>query len=192
MMNDLFCGQLVRLTSEEPESRSKIQARWQRDSEYHRLTDSNPAEMFSDKKVKEWIEQATDGGFKPDRYFFSIRALEDDTLIGFLSLWFNAIHREVWVGIGIGEREYWGRGFGTDAMRLCLQYSFLELGAHRVSLGVLDYNPRARRSYEKAGFKLEGRTRMDVQREGRRFDSLWMGVLREEWLAARRAEEGTE
>jgi len=189
-MNDLFRGQLVRLTSEEPESRSKIQSRWQRDSEFHRLADSNPAEMFSDKKVKEWIEQAAEGGFKPERYFFSIRALEEDKLIGFLSLWFNAIQREVWVGIGIGEREYWGRGFGTDAMKLCLQYSFMELNAHRVSLGLLDYNSRARRAYEKAGFRHEGRTRLDVYREGKRYDSLWMGILRAEWLDNQRAEAG--
>jgi len=58
----------------------------------------------------------------------------------------------------------------------------MELGAQRVSLGVLEYNPRAMRAYEKAGFRLEGCTRKDVLREGKRCDSLWMGVLREEWL----------
>jgi RimJ/RimL family protein N-acetyltransferase len=47
---------------------------------------------------------------------------------------------------------------------------------------VLEYNPRALRSYEKCGFRLEGRTRKDVMREGRHTDTLWMGILREEWL----------
>ena len=117
-MNNLFRGQLVRLTSEEPESRSKVQANWQRDSEFHRLADAAPAEMYSANKVKQWIEKATENGFNPERYFFSIRALEDDKLIGFISLWLDLIHREVWVGIGIGEREYWGRGCGTGAMKL--------------------------------------------------------------------------
>lgn len=182
-MNNLFRGQLVRLTSEDPESRSKVQANWQRDSEFHRLADAAPAEMYSANKVKAWIEKATEDGFNPARYFFSIRALEDDKLIGFISLWFDLIHREVWVGIGIGEREYWGKGCGTDAMKLGVRYAFMELGAQRVSLGVHEYNPRAQRAYEKAGFHLEGRTRGDTLREGRRTDGLWMGILRDEWLA---------
>lgn len=181
-MKDLFRGEFVRLTAEEPEFRARQEARWARDTEFHRLVDADPAQLYSEKKVKEWIEKGVEEGFKPQRYFFSIRVLDDDKLIGFLGLWLNLIHSEVWVGVGIGEREYWSRGYGTDTMKLCLQYAFMELGAQRVSLGLLEYNPRALRTYEKAGFRLEGRTRQDVQREGRRYDSLWMGVLREEWM----------
>ena len=181
-MKDLFRGDLVRFTSEEPEFRAKHEARWNRDTEFHRLADGDPAELISEKKIKEWGEKSVEDGFKPERYSFSIRALSDDKLIGFLGLWLNLIHSEVWVGIGIGEREYWGKGYGTDAMKLAVQYSFLELGAQRVSLGLHAYNPRALKSYEKAGFRLEGRTRQDIQREGKRSDSLWMGILRDEWL----------
>ena len=68
-------------------------------------------------------------------------------------------------------------------MKLALQYAFMELGMQRVSLGLHAYNERALKSYEKAGFKLEGRTRQDMLREGKRTDSLWMGILREEWQA---------
>jgi RimJ/RimL family protein N-acetyltransferase len=92
------------------------------------------------------------------------------------------IHNEAWVGIGIGEREFWGKGYGTEMMKLCLQYAFTELNVHRVSLGLHEYNPRALRSYQKAGFRMEGRTRQDLMREGKRYDSLWMGILREEWM----------
>jgi len=181
-MKDLFRGELVRLTAEDPEFRAKQEARWERDTEFHRLADFRPARLYSEKKVKEWIEKDIEDGFKPERYFFSIRVLKDDTLIGFLSLWLNLIHSEVWVGIGIGEREYWGKGYGTDTMRLCVQYSFMELGAQRVSLGLHEYNPRALRAYEKAGFQLEGRTRKDILREGRYTDTIWMGILRDEWI----------
>jgi RimJ/RimL family protein N-acetyltransferase len=181
-MKDLFRGELVRLTSEEPELRAKHEARWERDTEFHRLADSDPARITSEKKIKEWIEKNIDGGFKPEHYPFMIRALDDDKLIGFMGLWLNLTHREVWVGIGIGERDYWGRGYGTDAMRLCLQFSFLELAAERVSLGLHEYNPRALKSYEKAGFRFEGRTRQDMLREGKRTDSFWMGILRDEWM----------
>jgi RimJ/RimL family protein N-acetyltransferase len=181
-MKDLFRGELVRLTSEEPEFRAKVEVNWQRDSEFHRLADGDPAELTSAKKIKEWIEKNVERDFNPSRYFFSIRALADDKLIGFLGLWLELIHSEVWVGIGIGERDYWGKGYGTDAMKLCLQYAFMELGAERVSLGLFEYNERALKSYEKAGFKLEGRMRQEILREGQRTDSLWMGVLRDEWL----------
>jgi len=66
-------------------------------------------------------------------------------------------------------------------MKLCQQYVFAELGLARLSLGLHEYNRRALRSYEKCGFRLEGRTRQDLVREGHRYDSLWMGILREEW-----------
>jgi RimJ/RimL family protein N-acetyltransferase len=188
-MKDLFCGELVRLTAEEPEFRAKQEARWARDTEFHRLADSDPAQLYSDKKIKEWLDKNVEDGFKPERYSFSIRALNDDKLIGFLGLWLNLIHSEVWVGIGIGEREYWGKGYGTDAMKVCVRYSFMELGAQRVSLGVHEYNPRALRAYEKAGFRLEGRTRKDILREDKHTDSLWMGILREEWMQMQNGEQ---
>ncbi|MEP6895719.1 MAG: GNAT family protein [Chloroflexota bacterium] len=181
-MKDLFRGELVRLTAEEPEFRAKHEARWHRDTEFHRLADGDAAELISEKRIKEQGEKFAENGFNPERYPFSIRALSDDKLIGFLGLWLNLIHSEAWVGIGIGEREYWGKGYGTDAMKLAVQYSFLELGLQRVSLGLHAYNPRALKSYEKVGFRLEGRTRQDVLREGRRTDTLWMGILRDEWL----------
>jgi len=181
-MKDLFRGELVRLTAEEPDFIAKHEARWKRDTEFHRLADGDPAELISEKKIKSWGEKFVENGFNPERYPFSIRALSDDKLIGFLGLWLNLIHSEAWVGIGIGEREYWGKGYGTDAMKLAVQYAFLELDLQRVSLGLHAYNPRALKSYEKVGFRLEGRTRQDVLREGRRTDTLWMGILREDWL----------
>jgi len=180
-MKDLFRGELVRFTLEEPEAAAKAEIRWQHDTELHRLLDSNPARFNSEKKIKEWIEQQGDKGFPPDRYYFTVRTLAEDRHIGFLGLWMDLIHREAWVGIGIGEREFWGRGYGTDMMKLCQRYVFDELGMERLSLGLHEYNPRALRSYEKCGFRLEGRTRRELLREGKRYDSLWMGILREEW-----------
>ncbi len=181
-MKDLFRGELVRLAMVEPEVRARSEARWQRDSEFHRLADSDPAHPESEKKIKERLEKQAGKDLEPGRYFFSVRTLEEDKYIGFLGLSVNLIHSEAWVGLGIGEREFWSRGCGTDLMRLCQQYVFAELCLERLSLGVHEYNPRALRSYEKCGFRLEGRTRQDMLREGKRYDSLWMGILRQEWL----------
>lgn len=180
-MKDLFRGELVRLTNEEPEAFAKASARWQRDTEYIRLVNSDPAFPYSEKAIKDWIEKRFENS-SPERHQFTVRTLAEDKLIGFFGLYVDVIHSDAMVGIGIGERDFWSRGYGTDMMNLALRYAFLELGVERVSLGVYEYNPRAVRSYEKAGFRLEGRTRQDALREGKRYDSLWMGILREEWL----------
>ena len=187
-MKDLFRGELVRLTLVEPEEGAKASALWQRDTEFQRLLDNSPARSNSEKKIKEWFEKDAENGFKPERYGFSVRTLADDRHIGFLGLWVDLIHSEAWVGLGIGEREFWSKGYGTDMMKLCQQYVFNELSLERLSLGLFEYNPRALRSYEKCGFRLEGRTRKDTLREGTRADSLWMGILREEWMQLQEGE----
>ena len=181
-MKELFRGELVRFTFEEPDVRAKAEVRWQRDTEFVRLADSDPSQLSSEKKIKEWFDKQAEDGPRPERYSFSVRTLDEDKHIGFLGLWVDLIHSEAWVGLASGEREFWSKGYGSNMMKLCLQYVFLELGLERLSLGLHEYNPRALRSYEKCGFRLEGRTRKDVMREGRRTDTLWMGILREEWL----------
>jgi RimJ/RimL family protein N-acetyltransferase len=181
-MKDLFRGELVRFTLEEPETRAKAEFQWQRDSEFHRLADSEPAQLTSEKKIKEWFEKQAEDGFQPERYSFHVRTLAEEKFIGFLGLSVDLTHGEAWVGLGIGERDFWSKGYGSDMMKLCMQYVFDELGLARLSLGLHEYNPRALKSYEKCGFRLEGRTRKELLREGKRYDSLWMGILREEWL----------
>lgn len=182
-MNDLFRGKLVRLTNEDPETVARSEVRWQRDTEFHRLADSDPAELRSEKKIKEWMEKRMSDE-NPNRFSFSIRALADDCLIGFIGLYLPVLHGcDAWVGIGIGEREFWGKGYGTEAMRLILRYAFTELNLHRVSLALHEYNTRALRSYEKAGFRMEGCMRGELLREGQRTNGIYMGILRSEWEA---------
>ncbi|MGE5378746.1 MAG: GNAT family N-acetyltransferase [Bacteroidota bacterium] len=187
-MKELFFGELVRLAMEEPDAIARAEVHWQRDSEFVRLAGGG-LNLFSEKKIKDWTEKRIEKDPQPERYGFNILTLADDRLVGFLGMGLELVHGEVWVGIGIGERENWNKGYGTDAMKLCLRYAFWELGAQRVSLGLHEYNPRALRSYEKAGFRLEGRTRKDILREGKRTDTLWMGILREEWLAMQEGEK---
>ncbi len=109
-------------------------------------------------------------------------AAMDDRLLGDINL--EVTHwncREAFVGLGIGPRDFWGRGYGTEAMQLALEYAFLEVNLERVTLTVFEYNPRAIRSYEKCGFRHEGRLRGALLREGKRWDMLYMGIRRAEW-----------
>lgn len=180
-MEDHLKGNLVRLAGIEPEEISKSFVLWNRDSEYMRLLDSDPPRLHSSKAIKEWMEKNVEKN--PDMYWFVIRTLEDDRLLGDITLSvINWGSREAFVGIGIGDHAYRGKGYGTEAMQLLLRYGFLELNLRRISLTVFEFNQRALRSYEKVGFSLEGRQRQLIQREGRRWDILYMGILREEWM----------
>ncbi len=85
------------------------------------------------------------------------------------------------VGIFIGEKSLWNRGYGTEVMRLLLKHGFHTLNLNRIALDVYETNPRAIRSYEKAGFVHEGRRRQAMYKDGRYVDILQMSVLRSEW-----------
>jgi RimJ/RimL family protein N-acetyltransferase len=190
MNGNLFRGKLVRLTAEEPELLGKTFASWDRDSEFRRLLDDEPPCLWSAKKIQSWFEKDSYEGDESG-ISFCIRTLQEDRLIGFIGLWdIEWNHGDAEVGIGIGERESWGMGYGTDAMQVILCYGFSELNLKRITLGVFDYNARAIRSYEKAGFTLEGRMRKALYRDGGRADIVYMGILREEWLAFNSEESG--
>jgi len=178
MKGRLFTGELVRLAAPNPEADAESVARWLQDSEYVRLMDIRPAQPRLAKTFKERLNE----DLKDTLFFFHIRALADDRLLGSIDIDIDHwSHGEGWVGIDIGERENWGKGYGTDAMRVILRYAFTELNLHRVALNVFEYNPRAVRSYEKSGFVVEGRVRQFLERDGRRWDVIYMGILREEW-----------
>lgn len=181
-MNDVFTGKLVRLSAFDPEEMSKAWSRWNRNSEYFRLLNSSGRAIQSPKASLKWMEEEV-AERSPASYFFSIRTLADDRLIGELGLdVVNWSGRDAFVGLGIGETEYWGKGYGTDVMNILLRFAFAEINLRRVTLTVFEYNPRAIRSYEKAGFRHEGRVRKVLNKDGKRWDVLYMGILREEWL----------
>jgi RimJ/RimL family protein N-acetyltransferase len=180
-MKDIYRGALVRLSAISAEGMAKSFVKWDRDTEFHRLADNDPAQLWSEKKLKEFFEKDLEKD-PPRAYRFAVCALADDRLIGGAGLVPIWSHGDAWLYILLGDRDYWGRGYGTDTMRLILQYGFFELNLRRITLGLHAYNERALKTYEKVGFKLEGRMRGEGLRDGVRFDSLWMGILREDWM----------
>ena len=88
-------------------------------------------------------------------------------------------------GIAIGEKDEWGKGHGTDALRAICEFGFGELRLERIELFYYDGNERGRRSYEKAGFTHEGTLRRAHYARGEHHDVHVMSMLRDEWLRQR-------
>jgi len=77
--------------------------------------------------------------------------------------------------------EVRGRGFGSEATSLVIDYAFENTNLNRISLDVLAFNPRARRAYEKAGFVYEGTSREAFRFDGEYIDDVLMAILRSDW-----------
>jgi RimJ/RimL family protein N-acetyltransferase len=190
MLIDLFHNDRVRLTVEEPETTAEAFCRWDQNSEFMRLLDDDPCHLRSEKKLNEEVVKSVDANKWIE---FMVRRLADDRLIGFVGLyWINPSQGEAFMGVGVGEEDLWGKGYGTDAIRLMLNYAFSELNLRRISLELFEYNQRALRSYQKVGFVEEGRMRGVYQREGQRWDSIYMGILRDNWQSLERRESHHE
>ena len=184
MHDNLFRGRLVRLAAPRQQD-ADILARWSHDAGYLRAVDTD----YARPRGPEAFAQA-DGAGPGNAIEFRLRTLEDDRLIGFVALhsieWNN---RAGLLSIGIGEPDYRGKGYGSEALRLALRYAFDELNLERVGLDVIANNAAAIRAYERAGFRQEGVLRGAVLRDGQRHDRIVMGVLRDEWLDHARTEE---
>ena len=89
----------------------------------------------------------------------------------------------------IGDKSYWGKGYGREAINLLLQYAFQYRNQHKVWLRVNENNKRAINSYRACGFVEEGRQRSHVWSDGRYVDLILMGVLREEWKSPNEQEK---
>lgn len=89
-------------------------------------------------------------------------------------------HHKGEYGIFIGEESARGKGIGTSAAKLMIEYGFQELGLHRIYLRVLNGNEQAVRSYEKAGFVKEGYLKEDAYINGKYVDIVWMAIVNEE------------
>lgn len=113
---------------------------------------------------------------------FSIVDQQSNEAIG-RCMFFNLdrINRCAMLGIVIGEKSYWGQGYGQDAMKLLLDYGFNLLNLHSIMLGTYSFNQRAINCYKKVGFKEIGRRRQARIIAGKQYDVLFMDILATEF-----------
>ena len=113
---------------------------------------------------------------------FAIVSLEDDELIGTVSLEkIDYINRKATLGIFIGEKEARNKGYGTEAIKLILEYGFRYLNLNNIKLDLMEFNERAYKCYQKCGFKEYGRRRKSNFINGKYYDTIEMDILEEEF-----------
>jgi RimJ/RimL family protein N-acetyltransferase len=174
---ELLRGTKVRLTALSRDDAATI-AGWSGDVGYLRLQDTNLALPKSQAQIAADLEPEKSS----NTIVFAIRTVADGALIGTIGFYeIEWANQGAWLGMGIGARDAWGQGYGTEALHLALQYAFDELNLHRITLTVIAYNERAIALYEQAGFRREGVFREFGQRDGRRYDMVLYGLLRPEW-----------
>ncbi len=118
----------------------------------------------------------------PNAAFFVIADVNDESYIGQLDIFeINWKIRLGKLGTVIGDEDRRGKGYGTEALRLLIDYAFGILGLERLELEVYAENKRAARCYEKAGFVFEGTRRHAAMVNGRYADVHMMSVIREDW-----------
>lgn len=175
----MILGERVRLRAVERDDLPRFVA-WLNDPEVRRgLALSLPMSLAEEER---WFEETLKQ--EPAARPLAIDAQEGDAWRHIGSCGFHNLdwrNRKAELGILIGEKSLWGRGYGQAAMRALLRHGFETLNLHRVYLRVYEYNERGLRLYRRLGFVEEGRLRRDHYEEGRYWDTLIMGMLREEW-----------
>jgi len=175
-------GKLVKLRAYEKSDLDALM-KWVNDEE---VTDLLGGEMLvypvSSMAEEKFIEAAANPSDKQKN--FVIETIAERKYIGAIS--FNVIdwrNRSAGMGIAIGDKSLWGKGYGTDAMRVLMRLGFDKMNLHRLWLHVFDYNRRAIASYEKCGFKREGVLREEHFARGKYHDTIVMGILESEYRA---------
>jgi RimJ/RimL family protein N-acetyltransferase len=172
-------GKIVNLRPMEPEDLAR-DFTWINDREVTRfLAARYPISKAAEER---WLSE-----LPPNDFSHGLRmAIEtkDGTHIGNLDLHqLSAEDSKAGLGIMIGDKAYWSNGYGSDAIITLLRFAFDEMNLNRVWLHVYDFNDRAVACYQKCGFQIEGRLRQHNYAEGRYFDSIVMGCLRDEFRA---------
>jgi RimJ/RimL family protein N-acetyltransferase len=152
-------------------------ARWHQDLEFTASIGS-PGEAHSLEMREEAYQK--NARMRPDSVELAVILLATGRLVGFGGLFDISRAMTASLFVGIGDRDLWGKGLGTEATRLICEYGFFFRNLYSVKVEVNGYNRRAIRVYQRLGFKLIGRVRGAIVLNGNRYDQVLMDLLRQE------------
>jgi RimJ/RimL family protein N-acetyltransferase len=181
----LFESEHICLGPIDHEKDPEVESRWTHDASYLRLISLLPALPASPAQIKKRYEAIEkDQDEKKNLYYFALRMRSDDRLIGFARLqWIEWSNGAGFIELGIGDPNDRLHGYGSEALRLLLRFAFDELNLYRLTAILPEYNVVALHVFSNAGFIEEVRRRQSVNRDGRRWDLIHLGILNEEWRA---------
>ena len=178
---EVLTGSRVVLRRHVPENLGAFR-RWYSDPEIARLARYQEAPMRSEE-IERFFAARVVGA---DALAMAIHERASDRLVGTCAFsQLDGDNGSALYHITIGEKDAWGRGYGSEATRLMLGHAFGALGLHRIALFVFEFNERAIRTYRRCGFVVEGRARESIFRDGRWWDELAMSVLESDWRRSR-------
>lgn len=152
---------------------------WLNDREVTKFLDSG----FFPNTMEKMEEYYSNIALSPNNLMLAIIDKESDKHIGNIKAGpINWVTGVASLGIMIGNKEFWGRGYGTEAIRLVLDYAFKSLNLHKVTAGIVANHQASIRAFQKAGFEIEGRAKSQFFLDGEYCDSLYLGIVKEDFL----------
>ncbi len=165
-------GKRLRLRDIVPEDASDTYANWMNDPDVNRYAEFRFT-RHTPESIRQYIEAVTRSDTS---LFLAIIDTQEERHIGNIKLG-NIEHQHgvADVGIIIGEKSYWGRGFGTEAIDLLAGYAFATLGLRKLTAGFYATNTGSIRAFEKAGFTAEGVMKAQYISDGKVIDGVLLG-----------------
>jgi len=174
-------GKTVRLRSVELSDVDELVESWN-NIELRNLLGAAALGPMSRGEEEEWVRSTWKDKRERTRFVFAIEEVKEKKLLGTASLFnCNWVDRSAVLGIDIHGSENWGKGYGSEAVRLLLDFAFKSLNLNRVELEMLDFNERAQRCYRKVGFKEIGIRRQGKFVDGKPRNVILMDILKDEW-----------
>ena len=174
----MYSGQLVKLRAYKEEDIEKATV-YINDEEVKKLMDSTIPFPMTKWQEEEWIRsRKANTDFT---YDFAIEDLKTGKYIGGCSInECDVKNITCVVGIMIGDKEYWGKGYGSDALKVLIKFIFEEVNMNKIKLNVFSFNNRAIACYKKVGFKEEGILKKEIYRNGTYYDEIIMAMFKDD------------
>jgi len=184
LADSLFNAENICLAPINHEEDAKIESRWTHNAEYLRLLSAENARPLAPSQIIKKYE-AIEKEMDEDKniFYFTLRMKADDRLIGFTKLfrvdWSNGT---ALIELSIGDPGDRNKGYGSEALNLMLRFAFAEINIYRLTACIPEYNKAAMHVFNKMGFIEEVRRREAINRDGRRWDMIHLGILQPECL----------
>ena len=159
---------------------TEVYHKWRNDIEVMQST-APMLDVYHIEETEEFVKQVILGSHSSKCYMIVDK--ESKKPIGITSLInIDYKNRNAECIIDIGDKKSWGKGYGAEAMKLLLDFGFLEMNLHRISLRVFSFNNRAINLYEKLGFQQEGKSRESIYRNGKWHDIIHMSIIQNKYV----------